>query len=281
MLNTANIKPYLRNIVRYPIPLSRNELYAYYNGSKVLINSLPKSGTFLLRRTLQLLPSFASRWAVHGLDAEKSSHLYREIANIRRGQYASGHVYWTSELRELMAAADIRTVFIIRDLRDIAVSLAYYLPQPQNQHRLQPYFERLDNDDSRLMNVILGASHKLFSDCSSPHTLGEFAIAFRPWLDESNCLTVRFEDLIGSAGGGSDRLQIQTIRAITEYLNLNFSEEDTTKVARQLFDRNSPTFRKGQIGDWQNHFSDKHKRVFKEVAGKALIEFGYEDDDDW
>ena len=280
MQKILNIKPYLRNIVRYPIPLSKNELDAYRKGSKIFINSLPKSGTFLLRRTMQLFPSFASRWSIHGLDASRP-HLYQKIRNIRRGQYASGHVYWSLELTELMTAADIRTVFIIRDLRDVAVSLAYYLPQRKNQHRLQHYFERLDCDDARLMNVIQGASQKLFSDCSSPNTLGEFAMAFQPWLCEPNCLTVRFEDLIGSAGGGSDWRQIETIRAIADYLKLDISDKKTTQIAKQLFFRNSPTFRKGQIGDWQNHFSNEHKQVFKEVAGKALIEFGYEDSYDW
>lgn len=280
MKNILNIKPYLRNIVRYPIPLSKNELNAHRKGSKIFINSLPKSGTFLLRRTLQLLPSSASRWSIHGLDASRP-HLYRKIRKIRRGQYASGHVYWSRELIELITAADIRTVFITRDLRDVAVSLAYYLPQQKNQHRLQRYFKRLDSDDARLMNVIEGASQKLFPDCDSPNTIGEFAMAFKPWLKEPNCLAVRFEDLIGSGGGGSDRKQVETIRAIAEYLDLDLSDEESTQVAKQLFFRNSPTFRKGQIGDWQNHFSDEHKKVFKELAGAALIEFGYETGYDW
>ena len=84
MINIKHLKPYLRRIVRYPVPLNRNELDVYNNGSKVFINSLPKSGTFLLRRALKLLPAFAPRWSIHGLDAEQS-HLYQKIKKIRRG----------------------------------------------------------------------------------------------------------------------------------------------------------------------------------------------------
>lgn len=279
-MKQINIKPYLRSLFRYPIPLNMNELEAYNNGSKVFINSLPKSGTFLLRRTLQLLPSFAPRWSVHGLDAEEPC-LHDKIASIRRGQYASGHVYWSPELIKLTKGANIRTIFIIRDLRDVAVSLAHYLGKQKNRHRLQHHFESIDSDDAKLMEVILGASQKLFPDCSSPKTLGEFAMAFAPWLEESNCLTVHFEDLIGSGGGGSDQKQLAKIKAIANYLELDVSESEIAKVGKNLFCKDSPTFRKGQIGDWQNYFNDEHKRVFKDLAGEALIKFGYETSNNW
>ena len=180
-----------------------------------------------------------------------------------------------------MTAANVRTICIIRDLRDVAVSLAYYLAKKKNQHRLQHYFELLDSDDARFMAAILGASHKLFPDCSSPNTLGEFAMAFLPWLKDPNCLTIRFEDLIGSNGEKSDQRQLEAIQAMINYLDLDVSQENIIHVSKQLFSRNSPTFRKGQIGDWQNYFSKEHKQVFKDVAGEALIKFGYENSYDW
>lgn len=40
-------------------------------------------------------------------------------------------------------------------------------------------------------------------------------------------------------------------------------------------------FRKGVAGDWRNHFRDEDKRVFKEEAGRTLIELGYESSENW
>lgn len=274
------MKSYLRTIVKYPIPLTIDELNASQNSTKVLINSLPKSGTFLLRRALNLLPDFNSRWSYHGLDA-KEPNLYRKIKKIRQGQYASGHLYWSEQLTDLLVTNNIRTVFIIRDLRDVAVSLAFYLTKKKSQHRLQKYFASLESNDRRIMEVILGADGQLYSDCPGKKSLGEFGMAFLPWLDEPNCLTVRFEDLIGNAGGGSDKKQRESLQAIVNHLNINLSPDETTQLSQKLFFKKSRTFRKGTIGDWLNWFNAEHKKVFKELAGEALIEFGYEDGYDW
>ncbi len=279
-MKTTTIKSRLKALLKYPIPLTINELNASNNGTKVLINSLPKSGTFLLRRALSLLPSFVPRWSMHGLDAGEPN-LNRKIKNIRRGQYASGHLYWSQVLIDLLVTNDIRTIFIIRDLRDVAVSSACYLNDKNSHHRLQSYFASLESDDERLMAVILGAKQQLFSDCQDRKSLGEFGMAFLPWLEEPNCLVVRFEDLIGTAGGGNDKKQRESLQTIINYLDIDISDEKIAQMAEKLFFRNSRTFRKGKIGDWQNWFNTKHKQVFKDVAGETLIKFGYENGYNW
>jgi hypothetical protein len=43
----------------------------------------------------------------------------------------------------------------------------------------------------------------------------------------------------------------------------------------------SPTFRSGKTGEWQKHFTDEHKKIFKSIAGDLLIRLGYEKDNDW
>jgi sulfotransferase 6B1 len=274
------IKSSLRNLTRYPIPLTKRELTAYKNGAKVFINSLPKSGTFLLRRTLSLLPTFAPRWSYHGLVPE-TPQLERKIKNIRPGQYVSGHLYWSVELIELLVTSNILTLFIVRDLRDVAVSLANYLTNKEPNHRLHPYFKSLKSDRERLMAAIVGVDGKLIKDGRKAESLGEWAEGFSPWLNEPNCLAVRFEDLIGSTGGGDDEQQLQNVRAIIDYLGIDIAEEQITEIAKEIFFKNSKTFNKGQIGNWRNHFTDEHKYAFKKVAGEALINLKYENGYDW
>jgi hypothetical protein len=43
----------------------------------------------------------------------------------------------------------------------------------------------------------------------------------------------------------------------------------------------SSHFRKGQPGDWANHFASEHKAAFKERFNHVLVKLGYEDDDSW
>jgi sulfotransferase 6B1 len=60
------------------------------------------------------------------------------------------------------------------------------------------------------------------------------------------------------------------------------SREQASQIVRKMYGKGSLTFRKGQSGDWRNHFTDAHKRDFKETAaGELLIELGYEKDANW
>jgi len=275
------IRSYLgpSNLARFPVPLTRREIYASLHSPKVIANSMPKAGTHLLTRVLELLPVFVPRWTYHAL-VNKDTKLYQKIFKIRQGQYVSGHLTWNQELIDVLNEANIKTLFIIRDLRDIAFSNAYYINRNKS-HRLHTYFKSLNSDDERLMASIVGVSEKLLEDGLRSPSLGENAAGFMPWLDEKNCLPVCFEDLIGSSGDGQDHKQVETIRAIANYLNLDHSEEQIIQIAKNVFYKKSRTFRKGTIGDWRNHFTNEHKQAFKDVCGDILIKMGYADGYDW
>ena len=45
--------------------------------------------------------------------------------------------------------------------------------------------------------------------------------------------------------------------------------------------KKSHTFRSGKTGGWKQHFSDEHKKLFKDVAGDLLVRLGYERSNDW
>jgi hypothetical protein len=45
--------------------------------------------------------------------------------------------------------------------------------------------------------------------------------------------------------------------------------------------KKSHTFRSGKTGGWREHFTDEHKKLFKEVAGDLLVRLGYERSNDW
>ncbi len=260
-------------------PLNIKEFKASLYGPKILSNSFPKAGKHLLARVLSFLPLLVSRWSC---DAKPDKRfLLPQLHNIRKGQYLTGHLYWDQATVKVLNSENIRTLLIIRDLRDIAVSNAYYITHLDHHHRLSSYFKTLPSDDERLMASIVGIDGQLLTDGIRSKSLGEHALGFMPWLDEPNCLTVRFEDLIGKSGGGSASRQLETLKAITHHLGIDVSEEQLTYIANHAFYRGARTFRKGQINDWRNHFTEAHKRAFKETAGDILIKWGYGNGDDW
>jgi lipopolysaccharide transport system ATP-binding protein len=40
-------------------------------------------------------------------------------------------------------------------------------------------------------------------------------------------------------------------------------------------------YRKGEAGDWKNHFSQRHKDLFKKLYDPILLKTGYEKSADW
>ena len=102
-----------------------------------------------------------------------------------------------------------------------------------------------------------------------------------PWLDDPSTLVVRFEDLVGPRGGGVSGKQLDEIRRIADFVERPLSGEHAQRLAQKMYSRGSLTYRKGIVGDWRNHFTEDHRRVFKQVAGDLLIRLGYEKDTDW
>ena len=56
--------------------------------------------------------------------------------------------------------------------------------------------------------------------------------------------------------------------------------EQIQKISNELFG-GTITFWNGKINNWKVHFSEDHKKEFKQIAGNLLIELGYENSTDW
>jgi hypothetical protein len=134
------------------------------------------------------------------------------------------------------------------------------------------------SDEQRLTSSIEGVSADqgmLLQDIDS------YFRSFLGWKETEETCTVYFENLIGEQGGGSASMQRQEILKIADHVHVPLSEEDLCRITEHSFDRASATFRRGQIGDWRNHFSKEHIKLFKQVAGNLLVDLGYEQDNSW
>ena len=256
-----------------------NSLELWPNRPKVLAIGPPKSGTNLLRRCLRSLP--------HMLDCQVPldrpadfAELEQKLAQVYRGSFIKAHVHFTRENYDLVQDLGLATILILRDPRDLSVSLLHWATYINERHRLGPYLRRLEDDDQRLLAIINGVPAEELGDKRELEPIDEFVGIFVPWMDHGSC-TVRFEDLIGTAGGGDAESQRGAIAKIARHLDMELDTEEIEGVAAGLFSRRSRTFRKGQIGDWRNRFTSEHKAAFKEVAGQLLVDLGYEPDLDW
>jgi hypothetical protein len=109
----------------------------------------------------------------------------------------------------------------------------------------------------------------------------DIATRFAPylgWLDCPQVLTIHFEDLINERAATLSRILDQ----LETRISLPVPRQTILDALESSIDpKRSPTFRSGKTGEWRKHFTDKHKRIFKDVAGDLLIRLGYEKDDHW
>lgn len=238
-------------------------------GPKVLMNSLPKSGTNLLEQVLIQLPYMRRRmrYTLGYWDGSEATTL-RQLSRIRRGEFLAAHLTATEYILQTLLRENFKTLMMIRDPRDIAVSHFNYVTYIDYTHPSHQYFKSLPDDDARLMAVIEGVDGIV-------QPIWRVLEQYRPWLTADGVLVVRFEHLIGARGGGDDQLQMRTVSDIARHLNIPIDETQLSMICSEIYSETSPTFRKSQIGDWGKVFKPEHITAFMRSAGEYMKYYGY------
>ncbi|NWF63077.1 MAG: sulfotransferase domain-containing protein [Chloroflexi bacterium] len=246
--------------------------------------SFPKSGTHLLDQILlgfAHVAPYAKRVHSFYAEYEGESGKKREpekalawLDALRPCDIASAHLFARPEAAARVCSDKFAPYFIFRDPRDVVVSHVFYVTEMEARHVHHEYYQSLPDFDSRLKISILGRPD---TNIEFPNIADRFA-PYLGWLDQKEVLTIHFEDLI------HDRAA--TLTSIMDHL----LSRVTLRASRQLIlssleasihPTKSPTFRSGKTGEWKKHFTEEHKKIFKEVAGDLLIKLGYEKDSAW
>ena len=265
--------------------------------ARVVANSIPKSGTHLLDRLLvllgfrmveggirphlvagrygpvrRLLRGRGEKVTVGVVSPQLISRrwLARRLEKVPHGAFVNAHCIYTPELATLFAQQGMRTVCILRDPRDVAVSQMHYLKQLENHFAHEGYMS-LPSDHERLMVSIRGG--ELGGRELQP--LDQRYRQFLRWERDGGAAVVKFEDLVGTKGGGSAEAQRLAVERVASHLGVAADEETLRRVEKELFGVGR-TFRKGQIGGWREEFSSEHERAVEGVVGPLLVELGYE-----
>jgi hypothetical protein len=236
---------------------------------KILCVSIPKSGTHLLERALCIHPHMYRKLiptlypnnidAYGGFDALMSS--------LRPGQILAAHLWYSPAYIESLRIHNVRCLFMIRDPRDVVVSMAFYLSN-QRRHALHAEFTAKPEFEDRIKLAVLG------SPAGRLKSIGQKLESYAGWLS-SDALAVRFEDLVGARGGGTEARQAATLRSIFSYLEIDVRDDEIDRYARNLFSPLSPTFRKGGIGQWRDYFNDEIEGLYQQETEAWLSVYGY------
>jgi hypothetical protein len=149
----------------------------------------------------------------------------------------------------------------------------HYLKQLKNHFAHEGYMA-LPSDSERLMVSIRGG--ELGGRRLRP--LAERYGRFLGWERAGGAVMVRFEDLVGPEGGGSEEARRLAVGRVAKHLGVPVEERTIGLVGENLFGAGR-TFRRGQIGGWREEFSAEHERALEEEVGPLLVELGYQETD--
>lgn len=297
--HTKNLRTLRRVAIRAYSTIVRANIFL--PGPRVLLNGPGKSGTHLLGDCLSLMPKmihsgrhFALAEFVAYPDKPWDAQFYhskpRPALDKRRlkrflkacpqGMFVTAHARLHPDFQELIEELQLKHILLLRDPRDIVVSYTFFVMREPWHHHHKYYTETLKSDEERMMATICG-----FNRCDTADrplaSIQERFDGFIRWLGGPSTLVCRFEDLVGPRGGGDGEKQLAEIRRIGDFVERPLTREQAQQIAQKMYSKASLTYRKGMIGDWRNHFTETHRRVFKEVAGDILIRLGYEKSSNW
>lgn len=236
---------------------------------KVIAVSIPKAGTHLLERALCLHPRLYRKVVptLNEVNLPRLGGLGRQLGRLGAGEILMAHLLHEPAHEQAIASSGVSSLIVIRDPRDVVVSVAHYVAANPN-HNVSDVFSRQPTFKDQLLVTIRGDRARAM------RSMGELLERFLPWLGSAG-LVVRFEDLVGSAGGESDAVRHATLRDVFEHIGLPADDALLGSIADRLFSDRSPTFRRGSIGEWREAFDDDVQEEFDRIAGGYLERYGY------
>ena len=184
---------------------------------RVLVNALPKSGTNLLQRLMELLglkydklgiassiilgnhyfvrqilrgALFDKNPIIIGFEspvAVSSKWLNKKLKNIKYGNYISGHINYSDRFYRILSQNEIRTIHILRDPRSVLISHANYFSQKKGY-----YLYNLLKDaslDQKVEVALYGGNFQ--SENLNLESFKECLKKLDGWFDKENVLEIK------------------------------------------------------------------------------------------
>lgn len=153
-----------------------------------------------------------------------------------------------------------KTFHLVRDPRDVAVSsYHHFLSEP----RFKKYFTR--DWDQHLSEFMSG--HCIYGEWC------QYELQYEHFAKTSNMMVLFYEEMKTD--------EEMATRKIADYLGLPCTQENAAEIARDCgiskvkermkSHQSSFMFRKGQVGDWKNHFSADQEKQFSSLFQEKMM----------
>jgi hypothetical protein len=285
---------------------------ANIKSARILVNSLPKSGTHLLTKAVELFGYHDFAENVKGLTPKTPINFdYREVKKalknpsldadgaicigslsplyvrpsifrqwlkpVESKAYIVGHLSYSPLLSPLLTDLNYHHFFIIRDPRAVLPSLLSFILNPQGipkKHFLEADLKQMSS--AQRLDFILEGGYAPKANA----TIKSFANVYREmlkWQQEPRCLMIRFEELVGEQGGGSNEKQQQVVKKMADYLKLPFNDTIVDNL-NTLYNPASPTFRIGRVDSWKSSLKAETIKRLTTYCKPLCQEAGYENE---
>jgi sulfotransferase 6B1 len=258
--------------------------FSFHEAPPIFGNAKPKSGSHLL---LQILNGFTQIMPYRYVDADPIRTISRDgrrrtadeilddLQHVPQGVIGWGYVDATEKNASFLTEVGRVNYFIYRDPRDVLVSQVFFATDMHKEHGMHEYYNSLPGFDERLNVAITGIDQP---DLKMGSVKKRYADVFQ-WLEQKNVMCIRFEDIINKRNATLNAMLDEVEK--TGYQIPTPREKALSILIDAIQPKKSHTFRSGKTGGWRNHFTDEHKRLFKETAGDLLVKLGYEENNDW
>ncbi len=258
--------------------------FSFNDAPHIFGNSKPKSGSHLL---LQILNGFTQIVPYRYVDADPirtitkdgrrraSDEILSDLKRVSNGVIGWGYVEATRENVSFLTSSGRVNYFIYRDPRDMLVSQVFFATDMYEEHGMHAYYKSLPDFSARLKVAITGI------DKDGLHMVSvkqRYEGVFQ-WLEQKNVMCLRFEDLINRRDATLNAMLDEVEK--TGYKIPTPRAKALSILIEAIQPKKSRTFRSGKTSGWREHFTEEHKKLFKDVAGDLLVRLGYEKNNDW
>ncbi|MHA2358189.1 MAG: sulfotransferase domain-containing protein [Candidatus Heimdallarchaeaceae archaeon] len=264
---------------------------------KVFINSLPKSGTNLIAKALDLfgfhhahnLDSglfLRDKWQNrvrrllnrprkqgyiiginHPIEISRSS-VDRILQKTQTGEYITAHVGFSEDVLLKALELDFKTIQMIRDPRAIAASYVPYVAKTKSNPLFKEFSQKSKEEQYRI--VLEGFQGKNISK----QTLYTSCLSVEPWINSEDTLVVKFEDIVGEKGGGNNEIQREVLEKIS--LHIDAPKDKIDQVIENIFGPGRHTFRKGKIDSWKEEIPKDIQKAMTTQLEPILKKWNYD-----
>ena len=248
-------------------------------GGRLLINSMPKSGTHLVASQVAQLPRLRysgivltqDRYAEApigkgGRENYDPAELARAIRRVPRGSFANGHLVYDPVTESILRSSAIPVVHIVRDPRDALVSLVHYIEAFKSHPRHSELMQQFPDREGRLRALLRGYGPSDYGP--GIDSFPDRVRMFSPW--GKVLPTVKYESF-STAGPEREFSQNLILRQLGYFPRPELREAMDKGVGNGW----SATFREGASQQWRRDLSAELQDEIETDLSSVVFELGY------